>query len=158
MTDFFQAQKGPLWTYSSLPLICSKKWCRLGCQALLLIVGQPIAGRLVVPRWLPVSFFKLSESLTRYFWSWWWYTPPGCKPDASEPTLCYKASINNPRRRRRRRFDACIFGGREICNCICCKPHWDISTSLVYFLLLCRRSIYIPSILHTAHSPERHVF
>ena len=30
-------------------------------------VGQPIAARLVVSRWLPVLLFKVSESLMRYF-------------------------------------------------------------------------------------------
>ena len=63
-------------------------------------VGQPIAWSLVVSRWLPISIFKLSDTPKRYFWNWWWYTPPGCKPNTSEPTLCYKASINNPTRTR----------------------------------------------------------
>ena len=63
-------------------------------------VGRPIAWRLVVSRWLPISIFKLSDTLKRYFWRWWWYTLPGCKPDVSEPILCYKASLNNPTRTR----------------------------------------------------------
>ena len=42
--------------------------------------------------------FQLSDTLKSYFWSWWWYTPPGCRPNASEPILYYKASINNPTR------------------------------------------------------------
>ena len=31
------------------------------------LVGQPIAWRLVVSRWLPISIIKLSDTLKRYF-------------------------------------------------------------------------------------------
>ena len=61
-------------------------------------VGQPIAGWMVVSRWLPFSIIKLWDTLKRYFCWWWWYCLSGCKPDASEPKLCYKASISNPTR------------------------------------------------------------
>ena len=56
-------------------------------------VGQQITWRLVVWCWLPILIFKLSDTLKRHFWCWWWYTPPGCKPYTSEPILCYKASL-----------------------------------------------------------------
>ena len=62
------------------------------------LFGQPIAGRFVVSRWLPVSIFRLSESLKRYFASGGHIRhQTGCKPDTAEPPLCYK--VNNPRRR-----------------------------------------------------------
>ena len=49
----------------------------------------------------PFQFSSSQESniLQKYFCNWWCYTPPtGCKPDASESKLCYKASINKPTR------------------------------------------------------------
>ena len=53
-------------------------------------IGQLVAWRLVAPHWLPVYTFQLSDTLLgRDIFA------AGCEPDSSEPTLSYKASINN---------------------------------------------------------------
>ena len=49
--------------------------------------GQPIAGRVVVSRWLSALNFLILFNELNF--------ATGCKPDAFRPTLCYIASIND---------------------------------------------------------------
>ena len=60
-------------------------------------VRQPIAGLKLC---LAVSISKLSDTLKQDVLAGGGVThhPIGCKPDASEPILCYKASRNNSTR------------------------------------------------------------
>ena len=66
-------------------------------------LGQLTAGRLVVPRWLPLSLFKHSDTLNRCFATdghTGHITDCGVRIDASEPILCYIAPLKNPPRSR----------------------------------------------------------
>ena len=71
-----------------------------------------------------------TQMLKSYFWSWWWYTPPGCKPDASEPTLFYKASLNNTTRTR-----AGDLGKLNVVKTegICKNKHWKLLPNQALF-------------------------
>ena len=48
-------------------LLCTSALTKRGQPiAIIVALGQPIAGRLVVSRWIPVSIFKLSDILRIY--------------------------------------------------------------------------------------------
>ena len=63
----------------------------------LFLVGK---GCFIAFHWLPVTIFN-SQILWRFFFAAGdnAHYPTGCKPNASEPTLCYKVLINNPKKK-----------------------------------------------------------